>query len=294
MTTERDAAVLLSTAAATDPEIRRMVWDRNARRTLEHLRDAGGFPGTASGDLSARLSNTTPADLRRQGEKVQARFIMPGDSEWPRSLADLGAHAPDEAPIGLWVRGHNLEELTRRAVAISGCKEATSYGSDITARIASALARDGVTVISGGSSGNESAAHRGALTEHRTIAVLGSGIDVLYPVINQDLFEAIIDNGALVSEAAPGARPSRRQATNRTRIIAALSTGAVVTEAPARSAALAIANWSVRLDRPVLAVPGPIGNIGSTGPHTLIRRGEAKLLAEPADALGLAGLPAVG
>lgn len=222
--------------------------------------------------------------------RAGARLVASGDSEYPERLHEL----PDPPPI-LFAIGA-LERLNASCVAIVGTRRATSYGERVTFEIAGALARAGVTVISGMARGIDGAAHRAALAAAGgTAAVLGTGVDVAYPAAHCALREQIAAHGLLLSEELPGDRASGGSFPKRNRIIAALASATIVVEAPHRSGALITALHALDLGRDVAAVPGPIDVPQSGGSNALLRDG-AIMIAEIADALALVGalLPRAG
>jgi len=197
--------------------------------------------------------------------------LEPGDPGYPALLAAVPARP------ALDVRG-TLTADDALAVAIVGARRATPYGVAVAERLAADLAARGVTIVSGLARGIDTAAHRGALAAGgRTLAVLGSGIDVVYPSENRALARAIERQGALLSQFAAGAPglPGHFPARNRT--IAGLALGVVVVEAAERSGALITAGFAGDLGREVFAVPGRITSAASAGAHRLIQDG-AKLV----------------
>ena len=179
--------------------------------------------------------------------------------------------------------------LREPCVAIVGTRRATSYGERVTFEIAGALARAGVTVISGMARGIDGVAHRAALAAGgSTVAVLGTGVDVAYPAAHRSLHEEIATRGLLLPEELPGDRASGGSFPKRNRIIAALARAIIVVEAPYRSGALITAMHGLDLDRIIAAVPGPVDVPQSAGSNTLLRDG-AIVIAEIADALALVG-----
>jgi DNA processing protein len=195
---------------------------------------------------------------------------------------------PDPPPV-LFAIG-SLEQLSAPCVAIVGTRRATSYGERVTAELAGALARAGVTVVSGMARGIDGAAHRAALLAGGcTAAVLGTGVDVAYPVAHRALHAEIGACGVLLSEELPGDRASGGSFPKRNRIIAALAKATIVVEAPHRSGALITAAHALELDRAVAAVPGPIDMPQSAGTNALLRDG-AIIIADVADALALVGV----
>jgi DNA processing protein len=212
------------------------------------------------------------------------RLVVPGDSEWPTQLDDLG----DARPLLLWLRGTADLRLTCvNSVAVVGSRAATGYGSHVAVEMAAVLAEHGVGVVSGGAYGIDSGAHRGALAaDGDTVAVLAGGLSFGYPRGNSALFAAIAEQGVLISECPPDAGPTRPGFLVRNRIIAALSRGVVVVEAALRSGALNSARHARELCRPVMAVPGPVTSEYSAGCHELIRDYGAMLVSCAADVLG--------
>jgi DNA processing protein len=270
-----------------------LVAELGAERVYAELLD-GRDPRGVRTDVAARLDGMDPArDLERAGRAGQ-RWVVPGDVEWPRSLDDLDGCEPlqgmGRAPLGLWVRGPvRLDELPG-PVAVVGSRSATTYGTDVAAELAAGLARSGAAVLSGAAFGIDQAAHRGALAgSGPTVAVLACGVDRAYPAAHQALLDHLAQHGAVVSELAPGCAPTRLRFLARNRIIAALSRGTVVVEAAIRSGALNTASWSLRLNRPVMGVPGPVTSAPSEGVHQLIRSGAATLVTRADDVLELTG-----
>ena len=178
-------------------------------------------------------------------------------------------------PERLYVRGRFAEE-DALAVAIVGSRAATSYGLAVAERLAADLAARGVTVVSGLARGIDSAAHRGALRAGgRTIAVLGSGVDVIYPPENRRLAGEIASHGAVVSQFEPGTRPLSGHFPARNRVIAGLALAVVVVEAAEKSGSLITAGLAGEMGREVMAVPGLLTSAQSVGAHRLIQDGAA-------------------
>jgi DNA processing protein len=192
------------------------------------------------------------------------------DARYPAQLREI----PDP-PEFLYVRG-SLAREDALAVAVVGSRRATPYGVATAEELSADLGARGVTVVSGLARGIDSAAHRGALRGGgRTIAVLGSGADVIYPPENRRLAREIEDRGAIVSQFAPGTPARPHHFPLRNRIIAGLSLGVVVVEAAERSGALITARLSGELGREVMAVPGRVTSETSRGAHALLRDGAA-------------------
>ena len=226
-------------------------------------------------------------------DQCSARFLIPGDDEWPESLEDLdhgqSVQRRGGCPPGIWARGPgHLATRCDRSVAIVGSRASTAYGSGVAADLASDLADRGVTVISGGAYGIDAAAHRGALAvQGSTIAVLACGVNIPYPRGNEKLFDWIVQDHLLVSELPPGERPSRMRFLSRNRLIAAMARGVVVVEAAVRSGARNTATWAIECGRPLMAVPGPVHSALSVTPHELVRQGQAVLVTRSEEVLEL-------
>jgi DNA processing protein len=231
----------------------------------------------------ARAREEADAAIVR-AEAAGARAIASCDSDYPAALRDLN----DPPPV-LFARG-DLAAIAAPAVAIVGTRRATTYGERMTREIATALARAGVSVLSGMARGIDGAAHRAALAAGgRTAAVLGTGVDLAYPAEHRALHAQIGAQGLLLSEELPGDRASAGSFPKRNRVLAALAQITIVIEAPRQSGALITASHALELGRPVAAVPGPIDAPSWLGSNLLLRDG-AVVLCEVADALTLFGL----
>jgi DNA processing protein len=194
-------------------------------------------------------------------------FLRPGDERYPALLGTISS------PPRLEVRG-SLQASDALAIAIVGSRHATPYGLEVAETLAAELAARGVTIVSGLARGIDTAAHRGALgAGGRTLAVLGSGIDVVYPPENRDLTTAIERQGAVISQFPKGTAPHAYNFPARNRTIAGLALGVVVVEASERSGALITAGLAADLGREVFAVPGRVSSEVSRGPHGLLRDG---------------------
>jgi DNA processing protein len=201
------------------------------------------------------------------------RAIERGDAEYPALLLAIPT-----APPTLHVRGALVEGDTL-AVAVVGSRRATPYGLTVAETLAAELAARGVTIVSGLARGIDTAAHRGALrVGGRTIAVLGSGVDVVYPPENVRLADEIAARGALVSQFGPGTPPLPHHFPTRNAVIAGLSLAVVVVEAAERSGSLITARLAAELGREVLAMPGRATAPESRGANRLIQDGAALAL----------------
>ncbi|MDO8730638.1 MAG: DNA-processing protein DprA [Candidatus Omnitrophota bacterium] len=212
-----------------------------------------------------------------QDREIQT--LTPKSAGYPRLLGKI--HGPPEV---LYVKGTLLEE-DEAAVAIVGTRGATPYGLAIAGQLAEELARCGVTVVSGLAEGIDAAAHEGALKAGgRTIAVVGHGLSRIYPSQHQKLAERIAESGCIVSEFQMEEKPNPWNFPKRNRIIAGLSLGTVVVEAPFKSGALITARFAMEQGREVFAVPGPVSSRQSEGTHALLKDG-AKLVGRVEDIL---------
>lgn len=274
-----------------DYRLPRFLGELGAAGLVRALREQGarGVSEIVS-ETGARIAEVQPERALEAAARVGARFVVPGDPEWPERLGDLNRVEPLQRkvgePLGLWVRGPLRLDEMEDAVAIIGSRSATMYGADRAADIAAQLARDGRPVVSGGAYGIDQAAHRGALAGRgRTAVVLAGGVDRPYPSSAVRLIDAAAESGAVISELPPGCTQTRTRFLARNRVIAALSRGTVVVEAAVRSGALNTANWTQRLNRPVMGVPGPVTSAASEGVHELIRAGGALLVTCAEDVL---------
>ena len=210
---------------------------------------------------------------------LSVQVITWEDDTYPRHLKEI-----DQPPPVIYLRGNLLPE-DEWAVAVVGTRKVTAYGRQVTEEVASALARNGVTIVSGLARGVDSIAHQAALNAGgRTLAVLGNGVDRVYPPENRKLATQIMEHGALVSDYALGTPPDGVNFPPRNRIISGLSMATIVVEAGDTSGALITASFAVEQGRDVFAVPGNINAPQSRGTNRLIRDGAQPLL-NPQDVL---------
>ena len=235
------------------------------------------------------MPSTTIASRSRDGRAaLDWRVIAKTDADYPASLRDLR-----DAPAQLWAVGRVELATSTPIVAIVGTRDSTPYGERVTRELARTLARRGACIVSGMARGIDAAAHRAALDENGpTVAVLGTGIDVPYPVGHRALHETIGRRGLLLAELPPGTRAFRGCFPRRNRVIAALASVTIVVEAGVKSGALNTSGWALELGRTVAAVPGPIDIPQAGGSNQLLRDG-ATVIADVADALALVGLTPV-
>jgi DNA processing protein len=215
-----------------------------------------------------------------------ASLVAWDDPDYPRALLEIG-----DAPPALYCLGRR-ELLARPSLAIVGSRNATPQGCADAEAFAAALAAAGLTIVSGLALGIDAAAHRGALPHAgSTVAVVGTGLDRVYPARNRDLAHALAARGALVSEFAPGTPPLKANFPRRNRLISGLARGVLVVEATLSSGSLITARLAGEQGRDVFALPGSIHSPFSKGCHRLIRDG-AKLVETAGDILDELAFPA--
>ncbi len=263
------------------------------RRLVKFFGSPGNALNASLSDLS-RIRGLTPAvcesivqhrgkiPIEQEMDAVEqhgCRVITMQDQLYPANLKAIY-----DPPHVLYVKGEMLPGDSL-SVAVVGTRSASSYGKTVAEKLSNHLAARGVTVVSGMAYGIDTAAHKGALSANgRTIAVMGNGLDVVYPSRNARLFEEIVSSGAAISEFPMGTQPLRSNFPRRNRLISGLSLGTLVVEAPERSGALITADCALEQGREVFAVPGQILSEMSSGTHNLIKQG-AKLVESVEDIL---------
>jgi DNA processing protein len=270
---------------------------------------AGSAGGRATALAEARRRQDRAAEDLAEARQLGARLVTPEDHEWPdEALRPMqlaydrergAARSEDKVeltpPLALWTLGSpRLDEAFARSVAVVGARGATPYGTAVAGRLGDGLAHAGWAVVSGGAFGIDAAAHRGALAGGGlTIAIVAGGLGRPYPRAHEALFARIGQDGLIVSELPPDATPQRHRFLVRNRLVAGLTAGTVVVEAGVRSGALATARQGLRMDRAVMAVPGPVTSHASAGVHVLLRTDPGVLLvtrtAEVIEAVGALG-----
>lgn len=262
---ERFARLRLARADRVGPVTFRQLLDRygSATAALDALPDLvrkGGDHGYAlppAAQIEAELA---------AGAEAGAVLIVLGDADYPPRLAAL-----DPPPPLLWTRGNNAL-LSRETVAVVGARIASAGGQRIARGLASALGEAGHVIVSGLARGIDTAAHQGAL-QTGTVAVLGGGVDDVYPPDNADLYDRIAERGCIVSESPMGSHAQARDFPRRNRIISGLSRGVIVVEAELRSGSLITARLAAEQGRDVFAVPGSPLDPRAKGPNELLRQG---------------------
>ncbi len=241
-----------SVLAASEPQLRRV-----------HSIGAEVARGIAGWENAVDLSG----ELKRIQE-YGCEVVTPSDAVYPRWLREIY-----DPPIVLYVRGQ-LTERDANSVALVGSRMTTHYGTETARKLAYQLALVGVAVVSGGARGIDTAAHQGALSaKGRTIAVLGSGINLVIPPENAVLYDRIAESGAVITQFPFNRKADRQTFPIRNRIVAGMTMGTVVIEAAQRSGSLITSNFAVEYGRQVYAVPGRIDSPRSKGCHNLIKNG---------------------
>jgi len=249
---------------------------RASEQQLLQVRNIGQETAQAIASWEKRID--LAAELKRISD-FGCHILTQNDPEYPELLKQIY-----DPPIVLYVRGQMLEK-DKNAVALVGSRMTTHYGLEIARKLAYQLAYLGVTVVSGGARGIDTAAHQGALSgKGRTIAVLGTGINIVTPAENAELFGRIAANGAVITQFPFNRPPDKQSFPIRNRIVAGMTIGTVVVEANLTSGALITANFAAEYRRQVFAVPGRIDSPRSKGCHELIKKG-AKLCEGAEDIL---------
>jgi len=211
-------------------------------------------------------------ELKHVLKRYSINYLPAIDTNWPKSLIDLGFNMP----LGIFFKG-DIDLLSQESISIVGTRKSSIYGNSIAGEFAFDLASIGFNVVSGGAIGIDTASHHGALNaQGKTICVQANGLHKFYPSKNDFLFEKIIKNGLMISEYPPGRNPTKNYFLDRNRIIAALSKSTMVVEAAEISGALSTVRHALRMQRLVLAVPGSIHSKSSVGTNELIRNREAE------------------
>ena len=252
---------------------------------IARLSEANGI----SKNLAQRIVNlnNNQKSIKEKVEKtlnslshLNADLITYWDETYPDLLKRI--YYP---PLILFTLG-NFSTNDRHSIAIVGTRQPSHYGKAQTEKFSADFASKKITVVSGLARGIDSTAHQTALKNNgRTIAVIGSGLDVVYPPENKKLFDEITENGVVISEYELGTKPDAQNFPRRNRIISGLSLGTLVIETTLSGGAMQTAAYAIDQDREVFAVPGNINSKQSEGTNTLIQRGEAKLVLNPDDVL---------
>jgi DNA processing protein len=239
-----------------------------SKHQLLHVRGIG--EETAESIVGWEKSVDLGAEVKRIADSG-CEIVIQSDAHYPELLREIY-----DPPTVLYVKG-KLTVKDKNGVAMVGSRMTTHYGIEVARKLGYQLAYTGVTVVSGGARGIDTAAHQGALSgKGRTICVLGTGISIVFPPENAELFERIAANGAVVSQFPYNRKADKQSFAIRNRIVAGMTLGTVVVEANLTSGALITANFAIEYGRQVFAVPGRIDSPRSKGCHELIKKG-AKL-----------------
>src|SRR6185436_174828 len=232
-----------------------------SRNQLQHVRGIG--EETAEAISNWEKSVDLAGELQRIAD-FGCHVVIQSDEEYPASLREIY-----DPPIALYARGA-LTAKDKNAVAMVGSRQSTHYGIETARKLAYQLAYVGVTVVSGGARGIDTASHQGALAaKGRTVCALGTGINIVFPPENNDLFERIAENGAVITQYPFNRNADKQSFAIRNRIVAGMTLGTVIVEADLHSGALITANFATEYGRQVFAVPGRIDSPRSKGCHDL-------------------------
>lgn len=263
-----------------------------SKKLLEYFKEPYNIFTAKEKDLAAQafLTRTDIANLvnkefkeniNKHIENINAndiKIITIDDENYPEYLKNIY-----DPPLILYMKGNMVKE--EKYLAVVGSRKATSYGLNMAEVVSLELSRCGITVVSGMARGIDTFAHKGVLSaKGRTVAVLGCGLDIVYPYENKKLMESIIENGACLSEFLPGTKPLAGNFPARNRIISGISMGVIVIEASERSGSLITANFALEQGREVFALPGNVNSLNSTGTNKLIKEG-AKMVTSIEDIL---------
>jgi DNA processing protein len=272
--TRREAYIALNMIDALGPvRVRNLIAALGAPEAVweageSDLRRAEGIGAEVARRILAQRGEVDPAAEEARARQAGARIVTRDDAEYPALLSEIY-----DPPLVLYIRGE-LVKADRNAIAVVGTRHATHYGLSVTDRLSYQLAKTGFTVVSGLARGIDTAAHRAALKGGgRTIAVLGSAIDRLYPEENAALADEIAASGAVISEYTMGREPDRTTFPYRNRVVSGLSMGIVVVEAGVKSGAVITATGALEQGRSVFAVPGRVDMPSARGTHMLIKQG---------------------
>jgi len=246
---------------------------------LNELQKIEGIGALTLEEIQHVRQTVHPEQEYEQLQKSGCQFFTFFDSDYPNYLKQIY-----DPPLILFYKGHPPKKETK-ALAIVGTRRATRYGKTITDKLATPLAKAGFTIVSGLARGIDTQAHRSALaTNGQTWAVLGCGLDTVYPWENKTLFEQICETGAVLSEYPLGTPPLAVNFPGRNRIITGLSQGTIIVQCSQKSGAMISARYALEQNREVFAVPGNVDLPQSAGPNLLIKQG-AKLVENAEDVL---------
>lgn len=245
-----------------------------SKRELMGVEGIGEITAT---DIKTKVNWKEAEKQVKLAEKNRVGWITFQDEDYPKNLKQIY-----DFPPFFFIQG-NLTEKDDLSVAIVGTRTASTYGRNMAEKISSDLVANGFTIVSGFASGIDTYGHQAALNSGgRTIAVFGSGIDVIYPRENKKLVDKVIENGAIISEFLLGTKPEKENFPRRNRLISGLSLGVIVVEAGTKSGALLTAQYALDQNKEVFAIPGNLTSKTSEGSNALIKQG-AKLVTSAED-----------
>lgn len=245
--------------------------------TKEELMNINGIGEIIANDIIISKNEKILNYHIKYMEENNIKIINICEKNYPQLLKEIY-----DPPVSLYVKG-NIEILNSKNIGIVGCRECTEYGKKAAKYFAYNLAKQNINIVSGLARGVDSYAHLGSLSTGRTVAVLGNGLDMIYPKENIELANAIIRRGgAIISEYPCGTNPDKMNFPARNRIISGMSNGIIVIEAKEKSGTLITVDFALEQGREVFVVPGNINSINSVGTNDLIKQG-AKLVTTYSD-----------
>ncbi len=236
--------------------------------TKEELMNINGIGEAIANDIMISKNEKILNDHIKYMNENNIKIININEREYPQALKEIY-----DPPISLYVKG-NIEKLNNKNIGIVGCRECTEYGKKSAEYFAYNLSKQNINIVSGLAKGIDSYAHLGSLNTGNTIAVLGNGLDIIYPKENLELANEIIKRGGtIISEYPCGTKPDKMKFPARNRIISGISSGIIVIEAKEKSGTLITVDFALEQGRDVFVVPGNINSINSVGTNDLIKQG---------------------
>jgi len=236
--------------------------------TKEELLNINGIGEAIANDIMISKNEKILNDHIKYMNENNIKIININEREYPQALKEIY-----DPPISLYVKG-NIEKLNNKNIGIVGCRECTEYGKKSAEYFAYNLSKQNINIVSGLAKGIDSYAHLGSLNTGNTIAVLGNGLDIIYPKENLELANEIIKRGGtIISEYPCGTKPDKMKFPARNRIISGISSGIIVIEAKEKSGTLITVDFALEQGRDVFVVPGNINSSNSVGTNDLIKQG---------------------
>ena len=236
--------------------------------TKEELMNINGIGEAIANDIMISKNEEILNYHIKYMKENNIKIININEREYPQALKEIY-----DPPISLYVKG-NIEKLNNKNIGIVGCRECTTYGKKSAENFPNNLSKQNINIVSGLAKGIDSYAHLGSLNTGNTIAVLGNGLDIIYPKENLELANEIIKRGGtIISEYPCGTKPDKMKFPARNRIISGISSGIIVIEAKEKSGTLITVDFALEQGRDVFVVPGNINSINSVGTNDLIKQG---------------------